>query len=122
MEGERVLELALPGRVGPEGEALGGLPRGVELDQLGGDLADGLAGPALALGPVGAAEPVEAGLLAADVAGHLVEAVGRDVEPCRRRRVLEHEVLALAPCTLRVHHLDEAGRRRAARGRRSRRP
>ena len=73
VEGEGVLELALPRGVRPEGVALGGLPGGVELDQLGRDLADGLAGPALALGPVGAAEPVEAGLLAADVAGHLVE-------------------------------------------------
>ena len=60
VERERVLELALPRRVGAERVALGGLPRGVQLDQLGRDLADRLAGPALALGPVRAAEPVEA--------------------------------------------------------------
>ena len=59
VEREGVLELALPGAVGAEGVALGGLPGGVQLDQLGGDLADRLAGPALALGPVGAAEPVQ---------------------------------------------------------------
>ena len=77
VERERVLELALPRGVRAEGVALGGLPGGVELDQLGRDLAHRLAGAALALGPVGAAEPVEAGLLAADVAGDLVERVGR---------------------------------------------
>ena len=81
VEREGVLELALPRGVRAERVALGGLAGGVELDQLGRDLADRLAGPALALGPVGAAEPVEAGLLAADVAGDLVERVGRDVEP-----------------------------------------
>ena len=81
VEGERVLELALPRRVGAEGVALGGLPGGVQLDELGRDLAHGLAGAVLALGPVAAAEPVQAGLLAADVAGDLVEGVGRDEQP-----------------------------------------
>ena len=112
MEREGVLELALPRGVGPEGVALGGLARGVQLDQLGGDLADRLAGPALALGPVGAAEPVEAGLLAADVAGHLVEAVGRHEEPVGRPAalggaVLEDEVLAGGALHLALPHLDE---------------
>ena len=111
-ERERVLELALPRGVRAERVALGGLPGGVQLDQLGGDLADRLAGPALALGPVGAAEPVEAGLLAADVAGHLVERVGRDVEPVRRAAalagaVLEDEVLADRAGDLALLHLDE---------------
>ena len=97
---------------GAERVALGGLARGVQLDQLGGDLADRLAGPALALGPVGAAEPVEAGLLAADVAGHLVERVGRDVEPVGRAAalggaVLEDEVLAGGALHLALLHLDE---------------
>ena len=101
------------GRVRPEGVALGGLPGGVQLDQLGGDLADRLAGAALALGPVGAAEPVERGLLAADVAGDLVERVGRHVEPVRRAAalggaVLEHEVLAGRALHLALLHLDEA--------------
>ena len=57
--GERVLEFALPGRVGAKCVALGGLPGGVELDQLAGDLANGLAGPRLAGLPVGPAHPVE---------------------------------------------------------------
>ena len=100
------------GRVGAEREALGGLPGGVQLDQLGRDLADGLAGAALALGPVGAAEPVEAGLLAADVAGHLVERVGRHEEPVGRAAalggaVLEHEVLARRAVHLALLHLHE---------------
>ena len=100
------------GRVGAERVALRGLPGGVELDQLGRDLAHRLAGPALALAPVGAAEPVEAGLLAADVAGHLVERVGGDVEPVRRSAalagaVLEDEVLADRAGDLALLHLDE---------------
>ncbi len=97
---------------GAERVALGGLPGGVQLDQLGGDLADRLAGAVLALGPVGAAEPVQRGLLAADVAGDLVERVGRDVEPVRRAAalggaVLEHEVLAHGAADLALLHLHE---------------
>ncbi len=127
LEREGVLELALPRGVGPEGEALGGLPGGVQLDQLGGDLAHGLAGAALALGPVGAAEPVEAGLLAADVAGDLVERVGRHEQPVGRAAalggaVLEHEVLAGRCRAPRAASSPRSGPRRAARARRSRRP
>ena len=75
--------------------------------------ADRLAGAALALGPVGAAEPVEAGLLAADVAGDLVERVGRHVEPvgglaALGGAVLEDEVLAGRALHLALLHLDEA--------------
>ena len=111
-EGEGVLELALPGSVRPEGVALGGLTRGVQLDQLGGDLAHRLAGAALALGPVGTAQPVEAGLLAAHVAGDLVQRVGGHVEAVRRsaplrRAVLQHEVLALGALHLALLHLHE---------------
>ena len=112
VEREGVLELGLPGGVRAEGVALGGLARGVQLDQLGRDLAHRLARPALALGPVGAAEPVEAGLLAADVAGHLVERVGRDEELVRwvaalGGAVLEDEVLAHRPLHLALPHLHE---------------
>ena len=112
VEGERVLELALPGRVRPEGEALGGLTGGVQLDQLGGDLADGPPRAVLALAPVGTAEPVEARLLAADVAGDLVERVGRDEQHVGRpaplgRAVLEDEVLAGRPLHVALPHLDE---------------
>ena len=112
-EREGVLELALPRAVRPEGVPAGGLPRGVQLDQLGGDLLDRLAGAALALGPVGAAEPVERGLLAADVAGDLVELVGRHVEPvgglaALGGAVLQDEVLPGRALHLALLHLDVA--------------
>ena len=58
--GEGVLELALPRGVRAERVARRGHPRAVQPDQLGGDLLDRLARPALGLGPVGAAEPVQA--------------------------------------------------------------
>ena len=50
-------------------------------------------------------------LLAADVAGDLVEGVGRHVEPVARlaalaRRVLDHEVLAGGALHGALHHLD----------------
>ena len=112
-EVERVLQLALPGRVGGERVAAGGLPGGVQLDQLGGDLADGPAGPALALDPVGAAHPVQGRVLAADVAGHLVQRVHRHVEPVGRlaalgRGVLDHQVLPDRAGHAALHHLDVA--------------
>ena len=79
---EGVLELALPRRVRAEGVARATAIRArVEPDQLGGDLLDRLAGPALGLRPVGAAELVQRRRLAADVPGDLVELVGRHVEP-----------------------------------------
>ena len=93
--------------------AAGGLPGGVQLDQLGGDLPDRLAGPALALGPVAAAHLVQRRALAADVAGDLVERVHRHVEPVARlaalgRRVLDHQVLADGAGHGALHHLDVA--------------
>ena len=111
--GEGVLELALPRGVGPERVALGGLPGGVQLDQLGRDLLDGLAGAALALVPVGAAEAVERRVLAADVAGDLVELVGRHEQPVGRVAalgggVLDQEVLAGRALDLALDHLDVA--------------
>ena len=97
--GEGVLQLALPGRVRPERVAGRGHPGLVEPDQPGRDVADRLARPALGLGPVGAAEPVQRRRLAAGVPGHLVELVGGQVQPVRRlaalaRRVLDHQVVA----------------------------
>ncbi len=80
-ERERVLELALPRGVRAERVAGRGLAGGVELDELGGDLLDRLLGPGLGVLPVGAAELVERGQLAADVAGDLVELVGGDEQP-----------------------------------------
>ena len=109
---EGVLELVLPRRVRPELVAAGRHARGVEPDQLGGDLLDRLLGPALALGPVAAAHLVQRGRLAADVAGDLVELVGRHVEPVARlaalgRRVLDDEVLAGGVLHRALDHLDE---------------
>ena len=67
----------------------------------------------LRLAPVAAAEPVQRRLLAADVAGDLVELVGRHVEPVGRAAalggaVLEHEVLAGRALHLALLHLDVA--------------
>ena len=112
VERERILELGLPRGVRPEGVPLGGLSGGVQLDQLGRDLAHRLARAALALGPVGAAEAVEAGRLATDVAGHLVERVGRHEEPVGRvaalgGAVLQDEVLAHRAVHLALPHLHE---------------
>ncbi len=110
--GERVLELALPRRVRPERVPGRRHPRRVQPDQLGGDLADRLPRPALGLGPVRAAEPVQGGRLAADVPGDLVELVGRHVQPVRRvpalvRRVFNHQVVAGGPRGRPRGHLDE---------------
>ena len=114
-ERERVLELALPRRVLGERVALGRLARGVQLDQLAGDLADRLARAALALGPVAAAHLVQRGLLATDVPGDLVELVGRHEQAVAglaalARRELDHDVLAGGPlgagADRALHHLD----------------
>ena len=72
---------------------------GVELHELDGDVADGLAGAALRGGPVGAAHLRQLRRLAADVAGQQVELVGRHVELVARvaalgGRVLEQQELA----------------------------
>ena len=98
---------------GREGVPGRGHPRGVEADELGGDLLDVALGPALGLVPVGAAHLVQGGLLAADVAGDLVELVGGHVEPVAGlaalgRGVLEDEVLAGRARDGALHHLDEA--------------
>ena len=87
--GEGVLELALPRGVRAEGVALGGHPGAVEADQLAGDLLDVacLARP-LVFVPVGAAHLVQGRGLAADVAGDLVELVGRHEEPVGRLAAL----------------------------------
>ena len=71
-------------------------------------------GPGLGLVPVGAAEPVQRGRLAADVLGDLVQLVGRHVQTVRltvasllRRRVLDDEVLAGRALDGPLDHLDE---------------
>ena len=113
---EGVLEFALPRGVGTVGVADGGLPGGVEADELPGDLLDRLAGLRLRRLPVGAAHLVQARILPADVAADLVEGVAGDVEavtglPALGRGVFDDEVFAgvlgrpLAGGALR--HLDE---------------
>ncbi len=123
---EGVLELALPRGVGREGVAAGRHPRGVQADQLGGDLLDVAPGTALGLVPVGAAHPVQARLLAPDVARDLVELVGGDVEPVAglpplgraRTRARGTRASLRRRCAASSRR---TGRHRAARGRRSRR-
>ena len=70
--GEGVLQLPLPGGVGAESVAPGGLPGGIKLDEFSGDLTDCLACTRLALAPVGATHPVQTGSITTDIAGHLV--------------------------------------------------
>ncbi len=111
--GEGVLQLALPGRVGAEGVSRGRHPGAVELDQVGGDLLDRLLRAGLGLGPVGAAEAVQGGGLAADVLGDLLQLVGGDVEPVAGlaalgRGVLHDQVLAGGALHGALHHLDVA--------------
>src|SRR5699024_2551235 len=71
-EGERVLEFGLPRRIRAERVALGRLPRGIQFDELGGDVTNRFAGLALALVPVAAAQPIQRRLLAADIPADLV--------------------------------------------------
>ena len=109
---ERVLEFPLPGGVGAERVALGRLAGGVELDELTGDLPDGLAGLRLALGPVGAAHLVERRGLRAHVAAELVELVHRDEQPVAglaafAGRVLDDEVVAGGALDGAADELDE---------------
>ncbi len=111
--GEGVLQLALPRGVRAEGVPAGGHPCRVQPDQLGRDLLDRLARPALGLGPVGTAEPRQRGCLAADVLGDLVQGVGRHEQPVAGlallgRGVLDDQVLALAAVDGAPHHLDVA--------------
>ena len=110
--GEGVLELALPRGVRPEGVPAGRHPGAVELDELGRDLADVPPRAALGLLPVRAAELVEGRRLTTDVAGDLVELVGRHVQPVPRlaplgRGVLDDEVLPGRPADRPLDHLDE---------------
>ena len=85
----------------------------VQLDQVGGDLLDGLLGARLGLRPVGAAEPVQGRGLAADVLGDLLQLVGGDVEAVAGLAalgggVLDDQVLAGRALHGALHHLDVA--------------
>ena len=91
---ERVLQLVLPRRVGPERVALDGHPDAVETDELAGHVLHG----ALDLGggfhPIGAAEPVQARRVAAEVARDHADLIARD-EQLVALRVLQDQVVAL---------------------------
>ena len=88
-EFEGVLELALPVAVGGEGEALGQLALGVELEQLVGHVAHPGFDAGLGARPGGAAQPVERrrAFPRAAVLLHQVHARERHVELGRRRRI-----------------------------------
>jgi len=105
--GEVVFEFALPRAVDAERVPLGGLPGRIQLDEFGGDLPDGLAGPALALVPVGSAHPVQRRGLPAHVAGDLIEGVHGDEQPVPRLTPLGGaysmtRYSRVAPATVRV--------------------
>ena len=92
--------------------ALGGLPGGVELDEFGRDLLDGLACPGFAFRPVGATHLVQGGGLGADVAGQLVELVHRHEQPVAGLAafaggVLDDEVVADRALDGALHQLHE---------------
>ena len=111
--GERVLQLALPRGVGPERVPPRVLAGRVELDQLGRDLPYRLARPSLGLLPVGAAHLVQGGALPADVAGQLVQGIGRGEQPVARLaplawRVLDDQVFAIGAVDGALDHLHVA--------------
>ena len=92
--GEGVLEFVLPGAIHREGEARSLVPFGVELDQIEGDLADGLARPLLGFVPRGSAHPVEVrgAVTGGPVAPEAAQLVGGD--PQQAIGVLHNEVVA----------------------------
>ena len=93
VEFEGVFEFALPVRIGREGVAGGHLAFGVELEELFGHVADGLADARLARFPDRGAETIEGGRGAAERVVFLdeVEARERDVESRVLRVMQEHE-------------------------------
>ena len=116
-ERECVLHLPLPRGVRPERAPGRGLPLGVELDKLGGDLADGLAGLALGVLPVRATHLGQRRSLAADVPAELAERFHGHVQPVPggasfAGRVLDHQVFAprgaVAAAHLPLDHLHES--------------
>ena len=74
---ERLLQLALPGGIGREGEAGRRLARGVDLEQVLGQLGDRTPHPSLGPLPVCAAQPRQSGSRAAGVTGDSPDHVGR---------------------------------------------
>jgi hypothetical protein len=105
--GERLLELALPGRVSCESVPGRADPLLVEDHQLLGDLPDRAAHPGLRALPFGAVEPVQRGALAAGVRAEQVHLVGRYVQLVAAL-VLEEQVVALDAADGAAHHPTEA--------------
>ncbi len=71
-----------------------------------------LASPSLGLSPLRTPEPVQGGCFAANVFGHLVELIGRHVEPVSRLSpfaggILQDDVLTGGAPDSALHHLDE---------------
>ena len=106
---EGILELALPRGVLAKRVALVGLARGVEREQLGGDLAQRVLDAALHLRPAGAAEPVDLrlGVLPRVELLHQVELVERQVEAVRAAVLDLHELLGVL-AHVDLLHADEA--------------
>ena len=107
---EGALQLPLPRSVRAESMPLSGLASSIELDELGGDFTDRLAGTRLALAPVSPTHTVEAGGIPTDISGHLIQRVHRHEEAITRLtffggRVLDNEVLAGSAADSALHHL-----------------
>ena len=105
---ERVLELALPRRVGRERVARRVQPLLVQHDELLRDLRDLGAHTRLRLRPLAAVEPAQRRLVAAGVVPDRVDLVGRDVELVVAA-VLEQEVVALDARDGALDHAPEPG-------------
>src|SRR5690606_27973071 len=73
---EALLQLALPRRVGAEGEARRGFARRVDLDQLASEVADRASNAALGALPLRAAEPAEGRRRPARIARDAPDLVG----------------------------------------------
>ena len=111
-ERERVLHLPLPRAVGREGVPGRGLPRRVQLHQLGRDLANSLARLAFRIRPVRSAELGQARHLPAHVPGELIQRIHRDEQPVAGLAalaggVLDDQVLAARAADGALDHLDE---------------
>ena len=81
--GEGVFEFVLPRSVGGEGATLRRRASGIEPDQFPRDLPHGASRPGFRSLPVASAESMEAGRFPSDIAGDLIELVGRNVQPIR---------------------------------------
>ncbi len=105
---EALLELALPVRVGAEGEAGGRFARRVDLDQLAGEVADRASDAGLRALPLGPAELAQRRRRATGVAGDPPDLVGRQEDLVGPGEV-ELEVLLDVIAERALRHPDVAG-------------